>query len=421
MPHNWVEFVKRNIRILRGYFWALSGSAGRLVISLAYFIAIANTLSIADFGIFATTSAMGIVLSRITALGFSSPLYRAATVKPRLIGAYSAGYMFALAISVPVVALAALISYFLVFAADITLGTFAVIVLSEALLWRSAEIVMIVCNGMGRFARAAVLVVIGSSVRAAAALLFAYLGDTSLAQWAWFYFAANAIVMAIALSVFYPRYKLRWSPALYLRRWRDSLSVAGAEILFYLQSELDKLLVLSIGGPVTAGLYAIIMRLVDLTALPIRTFNMMLVQGIMRSRDTIASMKTRAMIEGGIALISTAALLFFAGFLTIYPEALGKNVAEAAPLLILVVAVPALRNLIEYQSELLYATGRTFIRTINMTLIGLSKAAMLSGLLVSYSDVSQWAPLLNGVFLLLYLLSALLTYPALRKSAGRII
>ena len=421
MPQNWLEIVKRNIGTLRGYIWALSGSAGRLVISLAYFIAIANTLSIAEFGIFATASAMGVVLSRVAALGFSSPLYRVATVKPRLIGAYSAGYIAALALSVPLVAVAALVAYHLVFAADISLSTYAVIICAEVLLWRSAEMVIIVCNGMGRFARAALLVVCGSALRAAAALLFAAIGSAALQQWAWYYLAANAIAMAVAIVFFYPRYRLRWSPALYLRRWRDSVSVAGAEVLFYLQSELDKLLVLGIGGPETAGLYAIVMRLVDLTALPIRTFNMMLVQAIMRARDTIASLRTRVLIEGGIALTSTVALLFFAGFLTIYPTALGSNVAEAAPLLILVAAVPALRNLIEYQSELLYATGRTFVRTVNMSLIGLAKAAMLCGLLLIFGSFGQWALLLNGVFLLLYVLSTGLTYPALRNAARRVI
>ena len=421
MPHNWLEFVKRNISILRGYAWALSGSAGRLVISLAYFIAIANTLTIAEFGVFATTSAMGIVLSRLAALGFSSPLYRAATVKPRLIGAYSAGYLFALCLSVPLVVLAAVVAYFIVFASDIAPLTFALIITAEVLFWRSAEIAMIVCNGMGRFARAAVLVVIGSALRAAAALLFAVTDNPDLALWAWYYLIANACVTVIALGFFYPRYRLRWTPALYLKRWRDSLSVAGAELLFYLQSELDKLLVLGIGGPVTAGLYAIIMRLVDLTALPIRTFNMMLVQAIMRSRDTVASLRTRFLIEIGVAVVSTAALLFFVIFLAFFPNALGKNVAEATPLLVLVIAVPALRNLIEYQSELLYASGRTFVRAVNMMLIGLAKAAMLSALLLAYSGVSHWAPLLNAVFVVLYLLSAALTYPALRKSTGKVI
>ena len=163
------------------------------------------------------------------------------------------------------------------------------------------------------------------------------------------------------------------------------------------------------------------MRLVDLTAVPIRAFNMMLAQSVMRSSHTISSLKIRGLIEGGIALVSTAAMLSITGFLTLYPQALGTNVMEAVPFLILVLAVPALRNLIEYQSELLYATGRTFVRATNLALIGLAKAAMLSALLMSYSEVSQWAPLLNLVFLALYLLSAALTYSALRKATGRVI
>lgn len=421
MPQTWLDFIARHIRIVRGYIWALSGSAGRLVISLAYFVAIANALSIGDFGLFATASATGIVLSRITAMGFSSPLYRVATVKPRLIGCYSMGYLAALVLSLPLVAIAALVAYLLVFAADMSAGVFALFIIAETLFWRSVEIVMIVNNGMGRFARAAILVVIGSSMRAAAAVSFSLLGHTSLGLWGYYYLVANGLVMVIGLVLFYPRSSLRWRPALYLRRWRDSLSVAGAEILFYLQSELDKLLVLAIGGPVTAGIYAIIMRLVDLTALPIRTFNMMLVQTIMRSRETIASIKMRAMIEAGVAAVSTAALLFFAAFLTLYPTALGHNVAEAAPLLILVVAVPALRNLIEYQSELLYATGRTFVRVVNLALIGLAKAAMLAVLLRYFNTVEAWAPMLNAVFVVLYLLSLSLTYPALRGAKPRVI
>lgn len=421
MPQSWLDFIAPHMGVLRGYVWALSGSAGRLVISLAYFVAIANALSIADFGLFATASAAGIVLSRITALGFSSPLYRIATVKPRLIGVYTTGYLAALLLSLPLTLVAAVVVYYLVFAADMGIGVFALIFVSETLLWRSVEIVMIVCNGMGRFGRAALLVIIGSATRACAAVGFALLGHASLEVWAWYYLAANGLVMIIGIVGFYPKYPLRWHVGLYLRRWRDSLSVAGAEVLFYLQSELDKLLVLAIGGPVTAGLYAIIMRLVDLTALPIRSFNMLLVQTIMRSGDAVSSTRWRALIELGIAAVSTAALLFFAGFLTLYPTALGQNVSMAAPLLIFVAAVPAFRNLIEYHSELLYATGRTFVRTINLAIIGLAKAVMLAALLTAYSSVSAWTPVLNGVFLVLYMLSLVLTYPALSGRTQRVI
>ena len=45
--------------LLRGYFSAVSGSAGRLVFSLVYFVALANSLTIADFGLFATAIWIG--------------------------------------------------------------------------------------------------------------------------------------------------------------------------------------------------------------------------------------------------------------------------------------------------------------------------------------------------------------------------
>ena len=74
------------------YLTILSGSAGRLVISLVYFLIVANTLTLAEFGIFATASAVGVILSRLLAFGFISPVYRVATVKPRLLGSYLAGF-----------------------------------------------------------------------------------------------------------------------------------------------------------------------------------------------------------------------------------------------------------------------------------------------------------------------------------------
>ena len=79
-------------------------------------------------------------------------------------------------------------------------------------------------------------------------------------------------------------------------------------MLFYVQSELDKLLVLALGGAETAGVYAIIMRLVDLTAIPIRTFNMMLVQKLMRSGDLLNSVKRRIGLELGVFAVSTVGI-----------------------------------------------------------------------------------------------------------------
>ena len=419
MPDAVARLLPGNWRALVGdYMAAISGSLGRLVFSLAYFVILANTLTIADFGLFATASATGVVLSRIVAFGFSSPLYRAATMRPRLIGLYAGGYLAMMLVSLPVLAAAALLAHGLVFAGEMALATFLIIIVTEVLIWRSAEIVVIVNNGMGLFGRAAALVIASTALRALAALSFWFTGaGNSVDSWAPWYAAANLTVLAIALAWFFPRYRIRFHTGIIRRRMADSLSVAGAEILFYLQMELDKLLVLGIGGPKLAGLYAIIMRLVDLTAIPMRTFNMMLVQAIMRRGGEIGSRIRRIGFEAGIFAISTAGMAFIALLLAWRPGLMGANVAEAAPILLLALLIPGFRNLTEYHAELLYARGQSFRRAVNLAALAVLKAGLLTLLLAGSGSQAAIIGSLTWAFAGLYLASALLTYPALRQPA----
>jgi O-antigen/teichoic acid export membrane protein len=414
------DFLRKRIGLVRDYATAISGSAGRLVFSLLYFVALANTLSIADFGLFATASATGVMLSRIFAFGFITALYRVATVRPALIGVYTAGSIAMALLSIPVVGLAGLGAFELFFSGQMALAVFVTVIAAECLLWRPVEAVVIVNNGMGKFGSAAILVIFGTLIRAVAAGALMFWPERDLATWSLVYLAANGISLLVAVAFFYPRHRLRLKPRIYLRRLPDSLYVAGAEMLFYLQMEMDKLLVLAVGGPHLAGIYAIIMRLVDLTAIPIRTFTMMLVQRLMRTPDMLARTLRRIGIESGVFLVSTLALGALALTLMLFPNMLGANVSEAAPLVGLALFVPGLRNLVEYQAELLFARGQTLIRALNLALIAGLKAVLLSLILVRSLEVEQLIMALNGVFALLYLASMLLTYSAMRMPSKRI-
>ncbi|MGX5844323.1 lipopolysaccharide biosynthesis protein [Mesorhizobium sp. ArgA1] len=413
-------FVAERRGLVRDYLSAISGAGGRLVFSLAYFIALANTLSIAEFGMFATASAAGVMLSRILAFGFISALYRTATIRPNLIGTFTAGFLLLGAVSLPLLAAASWGVYLIFFASTVPLAVFAAIVFAEALLWRPVEVVLIVNNGLGKFGRAAVLSIVTTAFRAAGAVLFMLSGQHSVWVWSLFYIGANAASLLLAFGFYYPRQRLRLRTELYLRRLADSIYVAGAEVLFYLQSEFDKLLVLAIGGPHLAGIYAIIMRLVDLTAIPIRTFSMMLVQRMMRAPELLSRLRVKSGIEAGVFLVSTLALAALGIVLHFFPNALGRNVAEAAPLVALAIGVPGLRNLVEYQAELLFARGQTAIRALNLGLLAGVKAVLLTYVLTTITDTPTLVLSLNVVFLLLYLGSALLTYSAMRKPAKAI-
>ena len=183
------------------------------------------------------------------------------------------------------------------------------------------------------------LTILATALRAAGAVLF-MIAAQHLGVWSWYYIGANAVSLIIAFGFFYPRQRLRLRTELYVRRLPNSIYVAGAEVLFYLQMEFDKLLVLAIGGPHLAGIYAIIMRLVDLTAIPIRTFSMMLVQQMMRAPELLSRLAVKSGIEGGVFLVSTLALAALGIVLHFFPNALGRNVAEAAPLVALAICVP---------------------------------------------------------------------------------
>ena len=414
------DFLARRRGLLKDYLSAISGSGGRLVFSLLYFVALANALSIADFGLFATASAAGVMLSRILAFGFVSQLYRIATVRPRLIGVFTAGFLLLSLLSLPFLAAASWAAFALFFAGAMPAGAFATVIVAEALLGRPNELVMIVNNGMGRFGRAATLAIISSAIRAAAAVIFIAMPAGGLTGWTLLYLAANAISLAVAIVFYYPRQALVLKAGIYFKRLPDALYVAGAEVLFYLQMELDKLLVLAIGGAQLAGIYAIIMRLVDLTAIPIRAFTMMLVQKMMRAPETLARLLVRAGIEGGIFAVSTLALLCLAVILHFFPGALGRNVAEAAPLVGLAIMVPGLRNLVEYQAELLFGRGQMFLRALNLAVLAGVKAGLLIWLLGRVADTHELVLWLNPVFAAIYLVSALLTYSELRLPAKTI-
>ncbi|MFY8038243.1 MAG: lipopolysaccharide biosynthesis protein [Bosea sp. (in: a-proteobacteria)] len=402
---------------LRDYLTLAGGSVGRLVIALAYFLIAANVLSLADFGLFATASGAGILLSRVAAFGFISPLFRAATVRPRLTGTYLAGYLFLFVPSVPLLVVLATGLRFSVFG-DMPLAALVLILCAEVLGWRMLEVVAIINNGLRAFGKATMLILAGSAIRTLAALGFWWFGFSSLTEWAWTYLAANLVAAALAFSVFLPPLRLRLRPALYGRQMRDALPAATADIIFYLQAELDKAVVLVMAGPRVAGLYAIAMRIVDLTAMPVRSFNQLIMQQIMTDRQVRTKTPMLLLVELAIAAVSIGGLLAAMALLWWNPLVLGRNIGAASALFPLLLAVPALRNLIEYHSELLYGLERTGLRAALLATIAVLKAGLLALVISLSTSELGWAPWLNAIFVALYTVSAATIWQVIRKPAG---
>ena len=113
-------------------------------------------------------------------------------------------------------------------------------------------------------------------------------------------------------------------------------------------------------------------------------------------------------------------ILCLALALHFYPTLLGQNVSEVAPLLMLALCIPGLRNLVEYHAELLYARGQTGVRAVNLAILAAAKGLFLALLLTNVAETSGLVWWLNAAFFALYLISAGVTYRALARPARKI-
>jgi hypothetical protein len=118
-------------------------------------------------------------------------------------------------------------------------------------------------------------------------------------------------------------------------------------------------------------------------------------------------------VEASIAIVSTAGLAALLAVLSIWPDMLGHNVAVAAQLFGVLLAVPAFKNLLEYHSELFFVYQHMTVRAVLATaLVGL-KAVALAWLLMHTDNIIQWGIWLNAIYFGLYVFSAASVYWAM--------
>jgi O-antigen/teichoic acid export membrane protein len=401
-------FHRGFLRTVESYCKLMAGTSARLGLQAVYFFLLANTLSLADMGLFAGVSAAGLMIASFSGLGFGSFAFRAAAGKPRLLGSYLGLFYGGLAVTTPIGIAVALPFYFLLFDGAMSLPAFIAILLVEILLWRPLEVFTTIQNGMGRFTAGAFAITIAAGIRAGGALAFVLAGGGGIETWAAWYFASNALALSVGLVLFYPPVKARWSMRLFRARLRDGVMFALSYFALNAQGQVDKLIVLTLTDARFAGIYAISTRILEFTALPFRSFYVLYTRKLFSEGKRIKNALVRTLkVEGAILGLSTLGFAALDLALWFYPNLLGANIAVAAHLFAALLMVPAFRNLIEFHGELFFVYGRMNVRAaVAIGLVTLNMA-LLALLLLATSDFGAIAFGLNAIYGLLYILSAL--------------
>jgi O-antigen/teichoic acid export membrane protein len=393
-------------RTIVDYLQVLGGASGRVALQTVYFLILANTLNLREMGIFASVSAAGMIIGSFTAFGFQGQLFRTAAARPRSLGGAFAAYYAAFAVSLPIGAAAAGALYWLLFAPSIGPAGYFTIIAAEISLWRFVEMLVQVNNGLGRYSAAAHVLMASAALRALAALAFLAVGGGDAAHWSAFYFAGNAAAFATLGYFYHPRVRLRWKPAIFFGRLCDGFAYAVSYCAFLAQNEADKLVILSLAGDRMAGIYVIAMRILDLTAAPLRPMFVIYSRKILLAgRARLRLLGEILRVEAFIAATSIAGYLALLALLSRWPNALGHNVASAYGLLSVLWIAPAAKNLIEFHGELFFTFGRMGARGVLSASMVALKAAAIALLIRAFAGDPHWTPWLNAIYAAIYLMS----------------
>jgi len=404
---------------LSNYLQVFAGTGMRLGLQAVYFFILANTLSLHDMGVFASTSSTGIMIGCFSGFGFASLAFRASAGKRRTLGAYLAVFYASWAIALPLCVAVSLPVFYFLFTFSLSLTAFVLIIVVETGLWRIVEMIHQVNNGLGRYASASLAISLGSALRTAGAVVFAASSRHDVETWALIYFAFNLAAMALAIAIYQPRIRLRWRSEIFLGRMRDALLFSIAYCASIAQNEIDKLVMLSLADQRTVGIYAISTRIIDFTSVPIRSFYVLYSRKLIIDGYQRGQLGRSLGVEALIALISTAGLATLLVALSIWPNLLGHNVAVATQLFGVLLAVPACKNLLEYHSELFFVYQHMTVRAVLATVLVGLKAAALALLLIHFDNIVEWGLWLNAVYFGLYVFSAASVYGAIFGARGR--
>ncbi len=405
-------------RVVENYCLLLAGTVGRVGLQAVYFFVLANTLSLAAMGIFASASAAGLMLASFSGLGFGSLAFRAAAARPRLLGHYLGLFFGSLCLTTPLGLLIALPFYYLLFEHAISLLAFTAILLVEMVVWRIVDVTTQVHNGMGHFTIGSITITVASALRAAGAVSFAVMGGGNVEHWAAYYVAANLAALLAVWTLLRPAVRLRWRTRMFWSRLRDGVMFAISYFALNAQSQIDKIIVLSLTDAKFAGVYAIATRIIDFTAIPFRSFYTLYTRRLFGEGKKVRGALRRTLtVEGAILALSTLAFLALVLVLWRWPNLLGPNVAIAAQLFAPMLIVPALRNLMEFHGELFFVHGRMTARAVVAVGLVCVNAGALALLLSLTRDLLQIGLGLSLISLLLYLLSAGALYRFITQEA----
>jgi O-antigen/teichoic acid export membrane protein len=364
--------------VVRNTAWAAGNEGLRLVSTLAVFYLVTTELGPAGYGRFAGISAFTATLTMLSSTWIVQLLLQEAIrhqrpldeLLPRCLALAAGAGLLATALAVPLG---------LVLFPGVSFLALLCFTSAELLGGAAVSIGAGTVQSQGRFGHATRITLRHVVCRMAAVVALALLTRITLTSLAVTLFTVSTVLGWISLRTASRTYRV---PIGFARpslvEVRQGMSYAFTMASFGVQEDSDKTLMVRLGSPAEAGVYAAGYRAVQIAMLPIRslvsaTHNSFLDHDETLSRQHVRRSARYASIAGAYALVATAVLYLASNLLM---KVLGSDYREASVVVKWIAPLVLLRAISLFPFNGLMGAGRTGIRT---AIVATSAAVNLVG------------------------------------------
>ena len=396
-------------RIVRDTLWLLVGKGMRLVLQAAYFVIIARTLGVANYGAFVGTTALVAIVSPFVGVGIETLLLKNVAKDRHLLREYWGNALWMVLVTgIGLMGLLAIVGPIaLPSISPLLIGLVAV---SDLIFGSITNIAIRAFQAVDRLNISAQIniVVMFMKVLAAFSLMYFFAQPNPL-EWAWLYLASSVIVACFAAILVH---RLLGSPKLALARIMPELkegfyfSISTSAYTVY--NDIDKTMLARLSTLSATGIYAAAYRLIDVAFIPVISIAGAAYADFFRKgKDgvaaTVAFAKPLVLVTSTYSVAAGIGLLLFA---PIVPAILGSDYANVVEALRWLAPIPLFRGLQHFGGDILSGTGFQGLRSALEVIISIFNIGINLWLIPLYSwQGAAWSSLASDGLLMLMLWS----------------
>ena len=353
--------------LARNTVFATAWQSVRLTLQFTYLILVARVLGVEGYGIFAGSVALAASLSPLVGWGFGMILVQEVSRSPQRFPEFWAKALLAVAVSGPAMAGVMLALAPLLLPVD---GHWTVILLIAAAELLAMPLVVagsLAFQAHERLGRTIFNHVQLNIIRLAAVALLAALGWGGLVEFAWAYFGATACAAMLSLvQVNRALGNPDWTRGGLVGRRREGLGFSLSVVANTAHGELDKTLLLRLGGAAAAGNYSLANRIVSAATTPLVAYVLAIAPRLFRVGVTGVNAGSGYAIKLLLPILAYGVLAGCGIFVLapLLPVLFGDSFSSAVPIVRALAALPLLLGISSLLLAVLTCSGAQRVRVV---------------------------------------------------------